>query len=211
MLTIEVQKREVTGKKVASLRAGGVMPAVVYGKKQETTPIQMNERQFEALWKEAGESTVVSLKGLDGEVNALIYSVDRDPVKGQLRHVDFYAVEKGQRVEVEVPIDFVGTAPAVKELGGTLVKVMYNVTVDAEPTNIPSEVTVDISSLKDFDAQLVAGNVNLPSGVTLVTDAEEVIALAATVSEEEETDSEAPDFSAIQVEKKGKAEEPAAE
>ncbi|MEN9390490.1 MAG: hypothetical protein RLZZ283_590 [Candidatus Parcubacteria bacterium] len=182
-LDIKASKRTALGKAVADLRKGGEMPAVVYGPKQESTSITLNTREFEKLFKAAGESTVVNVS-IDGEtVPTLIHEVDHDPLTGTVRHADFYAIVKGQKVSVQVPLEFVGESPAVKE-GANLVKTMHELEVEADPMNLPHELMVDISTLAAIGDQVLAQDITLPSGVTLVTNAEEVIALIAAANEE---------------------------
>ena len=197
-----------------TLRGAGKMPAVFYGRKQESTPITLEQREFEKVWKKAGENTVVNLQGEGDEVQALIHDVDRHPVSGIPRHADFYVFEKGQKLKIKIPIEWTGVSPAVKDLGGVLVKVMYELEIEAEPKNLPQKLEVDISPLATFDSVITAKEVKLPEGVALVASPDEVI--ASVYEPKEEVVEEAPvDLSAIEVVKKGKeaapGEEPAGE
>lgn len=203
MHTLAVTPRTETGK-----REDGQMPAVVYGPKQDATPVTVNAREFERVLKQAGESTVIELTGLGSPVQVLIHEVDRNPVTTLPRHADFYAVEKGAKVEVAVPVTFEGEAPAVK-LGGNLVKVMHEIEVEAAPANLPHEIVVDLSALKEIGDQIRVADIKAPAGVEIKSDAEEVIVLAQEATQEEETEGAAPDMSAIEVEQKGKGEEEA--
>jgi large subunit ribosomal protein L25 len=207
VIQLQAKKRDGKGsKQSALLRADGFIPAVVYGKKEDTTPITLSEKDFQKAFEEAGESTVLELVGVGDTKEVLIHDIDRDPLRGLVRHVDLYAIEKGKPVEVSVPIEFIGVAPAEKELGGTLMKVMHEVEIEALARDLPHEVVLDISILKTFEDQAHASDIVMPSGVTLKTDAEEVVALVNEAKEEEEEPVEAPDLSAIEVEKKGKEE-----
>ena len=151
-----ILKAEIRDKatKLDNLRKAGRMPAVFYGKKEASTPISINSTDFLKVWKEAGESSVVVLETKDGEKESLIHDIDFDPIKGTPRHVDFYVFEKGHKVQVEVPLEFIGVAPAEKDLGGSLVKVLYNLEIEAMPKDLPHNLTVDISSLIDFEKQV---------------------------------------------------------
>ena len=203
MLKLNTEKRE-GGKTVADAK----IPAVFYGPKAESTPVWVNEIDFLKVWKEAGESTVVTLT-LDGvDHDTLIHEVDREPVKGKIRHVDFYVLEKGKKVEIAIPLEFIGVSEAVKTLGGTLVKVLHEVEIEAMPKDLPHTLEVDISSLVDFQSQVHAKDIKLPSGVTLKTDEEEVVALVMEAKEEEVEAPAEIDMSAIEVtDQKGKKEE----
>jgi len=208
-MQLVAEKRSTTGKGVRALREEGKMPAVVYGPKQEALAIEVVLRDFAKTLETAGESTVVSLMVDGTEHNVLIHDVDRDPVTGTPRHAAFYAIVKGQKVEVAVPIEFTGVAPAVKELNGNLLKALHELEVEADAMNLPHEIIVDVSGLDVLDKQILAGDITLPAGVTLKTGAEEVV--ATVVAAKEETEPEvvtAPDMESIGIsEERGKKEE----
>lgn len=209
MLKLKVAKREAS-EVAEDVRAAGLIPAVVYGPKQEATSVKVNYQEFEKAFKEAGESTVVILD-LDGaEHETLIHDVDFHPVRGNVAHVDFYAIEKGKKVQVHVPLAFEGVSPAEKNLGATLVKVMHEVEVEAMPKDLPHEIAVDVSALVDLESQIHASDLKMPAGVTLLSEPEEVIAIVQAVEEFTEEPVAQVDISAIEVEKKGKKEEEAA-
>lgn len=205
-ITLDAQKRTKIGK-VESLRKEGFIPAVFYGKKESSTPIQIKKSDFLKAWKAAGESTVISIK-TDGEtVDALIRDVDLDPIRHEPRHVDFYVFEKGHKMEVDIPLEFVGTSPVVKDLGGVLVKSLHEIKIKADPSKLPHQIEVDIASLIDFNSQILAKDIKMPSGVELALDEDEVVATVAAPREEKEEEAAPVDLSQIEVEKKGKKEE----
>ncbi|HQU08019.1 MAG: hypothetical protein B7X04_03440 [Parcubacteria group bacterium 21-54-25] len=207
MLTLTAEKREVFGKRMKALRAAARMPAVVYGPKQEATPITLSLKEFEKVLKEAGESSVVALAGISNQpLSVLIHDVDHDPITSIPRHVDFYAIEKGAKVEVAVPLVFAGESPAVKA-GANLVKVLHEIEIEAAAADLPHEISVDISVLANINDQIHVRDIALPKGVVLKSDPEEVIVLVQEVQEEIEVVTETPDMEAIEVEKKGKQEE----
>ncbi|MBX9765426.1 50S ribosomal protein L25 [Patescibacteria group bacterium] len=207
VIELKAAKRGVSGKGVQALRKDGLMPAIVYGPKQEALPVEMNQREFAKVLEKAGESTVISLS-VDGEAhNVLIHEVDFDPVTSMARHADFYAIVKGQKVKVEVPLKFVGESLAVKQ-GANLVKAMHELEIEADPMNLPQNLTVDISVLAEIDAHITAKDIALPEGVTLVTGADEVVATVVEAKEEEVAPIAAPDMTAIETSvERGKKEE----
>lgn len=209
MITLDIKTRKgtLTSESNDTLRANGFMPSVVYGKKTPSTPISVSQKDFMKVYKQAGESSVVTLKGDAGNFDVLIQDVALDPVSDMPIHVDFYAFEKGKKLEVEVPLEFVGVAPAVKDLGGSLVKVLHELKISAEPQNMPHSIEVDISSLATFESQILASQIKLPAGVDLMENPDEVVASAAEPKAEEVEESAPIDLSAIEVEKKGKKEE----
>ncbi|MES3004505.1 MAG: 50S ribosomal protein L25 [Patescibacteria group bacterium] len=206
MFTLDAQTRDKS-QNLDTLRNEGKMPAVFYGKKNESTPITITQKEFIKVWKAAGESGVVAIKTDKGSVDTLIKDIAVDPVTDLPVHADFYVFEKGKKIEVSVPLEFVGVSPAVKDLSGNLVKALQELKISADPQHIPHEITVDISTLVDFDSQIVAGDLKLPTGVELVELATEVVAAVARPREEKEEESAPVDLSAIEVEKKGKKEE----
>lgn len=193
-------------RKLSAIRAEGFVPGVYYGHKEVATPCVFPMIAFKKVWKTAGESTVVTLEMPKGKVSALIHEVQVDPVKGQPIHVDFYALEKGQEVIVHIPLEFTGVSGAVKDLGGSLVKVLHEVEVKGQPENLPHNFVIDISPLEALDSQILAESIVLPKGITLVTHGTDVVA-AIAVAKEEPIDAPVMDLSAIEVEKKGKKEE----
>jgi len=206
MLTLKAEIRDVNNL-ADDIRKAGKVPAVFYGKKEASTPISISKVDFLKIWKEAGESSVVTLDTPDGEKDSLIQDVDIDPVTGVPLHADFYVFEKGHKVKVALPLEFIGIAPAVKDLGGMLVKVLHELKVEAMPKDLPHNLTVDTSTLSSFNDQVLAGNIILPNGVTLLENPEEVVALVSAPREEKEEEVVPIDLTQIEVEKKGKDEE----
>ncbi len=200
MLSLNAEARTLFGKKVRKLRGEGKFPLVAYGKKGTLGSYSVGMADFKKLFKEAGESTVINLITPEGERDVLIHDISYDPVTSEPVHADLYVIEK-------VPVEFTGTSYAVKSLSGVLVKVLYEVEVEAEPRNLPHALTIDISKLATFEDKLHASDIALPAGVVLIENPEEVIALVQAPKEEKEEEAVPVDLTAIEVEKKGKKEE----
>ena len=207
-VTLTVSKRDATGAAGKRTLAAGRMRAVVYGPKQESLPIEVSSQEFTKVLRDAGESTVIELSGLGEPMQVLIHDVERDPVTNVPRHADFYAIEKGAKVEVAVPFEFVGESPAVKQ-GANLVKVMHEVEIEAAPADLPHQIEIDISVLAAVGDQIHVSDIVPPKGVVIKAGSEEVVALIQEVAVEAEETPTAVDMSAIQVEEKGKKEEEA--
>jgi large subunit ribosomal protein L25 len=175
MFTLEVKKRDIK-EKPDLIRKNGLIPAVFYGKKEKSTPISVSAAEFVKLFKQAGESSVITLKGEGVDVEALITEVDVHPVTGKARHADFYVFEKGKKIEIDVPVEFVGVAPAIKELGGTLIKVLRTLKISAFPKDLPHKLDVNISKLVDFKSVIHANEIKLPANVELVEQGLEIVA-----------------------------------
>jgi large subunit ribosomal protein L25 len=189
METITAQKRELKGKKVQNLRNQGLLPAVLYGKGKSTESISVNAIEFSKLWKNAGESSIVELKMQDGKENVLINDVARDPLSGNPIHADFYIVDMTKSVEVAIKLNFIGESP-VEKAGGILIKVMHELNIEALPTNLPHELVVDLSLLKDIDHPLKVSDIPVPDGVTILAEQNETVALGEERKKEEELDEE---------------------
>ncbi len=192
--------------KLATVRLNGMVPAVVYGASMENTSISVSSIEFIKVFKEAGESSTIVLDLGNKKVDVLIHDVQFDPVKSFPLHVDFLAVDMNKPVEVTIPLEFTGVAPAEKSGLGTLVKALHEVEIKALPKDLPHNFVIDISSLNTLEDKIHVRDIKLGSGVTMLTDAEEIVALVAIVKEVKEEDV-AIDLSAIEVEKKGKKEE----
>ena len=196
----------VTPREAATGTRAGDIPGVVYGPKQESLPLSMDRRTFEKLFRDAGESTIINLEGVSDEViEVLIHDVTFDPVKGDVQHVDFYAIERGKELTTNVTLEFEGESPAVKD-GGVLTKALYEIEVTCRPSKLPPHLVVDISSITELETPIRVKDLEVPEGVTINTDPEETVAVVVPVQEEAEEPVEAVDMDAIEVEEKGKGE-----
>lgn len=203
-ITLKVSERTERGKQLSKLRQDGVLPAVVYGPKEGTVAIKLDAKEFEKIFKEAGESSVMVLSGAGEDKEVLVQDVAYDVLKGNIEHVDFYAIEKGKEVTVNVPLEFTGEAPAIK-LGGSLTKALHEIEVTCKPADLPHEIVVDVSSLATFEDHIRVKDLNIPAGVKISNDPEEMVAVVIEAKEEVE-EPVAIDMDAIEVEQKGKEE-----
>ena len=210
MFTLATEKRDAK-KGLAKLRKEGRMPAVFYGSKTASKPVSVLTNDFQKVWHDAGESSVIALETPEGKLDVLIHEVMLDPVRGEPIHADFYVIDAKKKVTVTVPIVFEGVSPAVKDLGGTLVKVMYEMEIEVLPKHLPHEIKVDISMLKDFDSQISVKDIVLPESAEATDNLEEVGAMVTKKAEEKEEAVAPIDLSAIEGEKKGKKEEEGSE
>ncbi len=208
--TLKVEKRDIKAD-VAAIRKAGRIPAVFYGKKEASTPISILATDFVKAYKSAGESTVVILVGEGIEVESLIHDMDLHPVTGKPLHADFYVFEKGKKIKVGVPLEFVGVAPAMKELGGSLIKVLHDIEIEALPKDLPHKIEVDITALVDFKSTIKASDIKLPPGVELAIKGDDIVASVAEPKEEIEEAAAPVDLSTIEVAKKGKEAKEGAE
>jgi large subunit ribosomal protein L25 len=165
------------------------VPGVVFGKGEESTPVQDDVKTFETLYRSAGRTSVVKfrLPGHSRATSGIIKSVQRHPLSGSPIHVDFFLVNLKQEMEIDVPLVFTGEAPAVEETGGTLLHNLSSIHVKALPTDIPHEVTVDVSVLKTLDVAIHVRDLSLNRDlVQVLTDGETLVATVVPPRVEEE-------------------------
>lgn len=210
MFELEIEERDVKAN-LADVRKSGRIPAVFYGPKAKSTSFFIDKVQFKKVLKDAGESSIVRLKGASGNTDVLVHDVQYEPIRHEPVHVDFYVVEKDKKTQVEVHLEFIGESPAVKDLGGILVKVLHEIEVEALPQDLPHNINVDISTLTAIDGHITVKDIVMPKGVTAITKGEEIVALVSEAAKEEETPVASIDLSSIEVEKKGKKEEESSE
>lgn len=204
--SFSVQKRDAQAEET---RAQGKIPGVIYGPEMEPISVMADYNGFEKLLKEAGESSLIDFKVEGGEtIKALIQDVQLEPVKGKMIHFDLRQINMKQTMHANVVLKFVGEAPAVKEQGGTLVKVSEEVEVKCLPQDLVSEIEVDLSVLKTCDDVIHVKNLVLPTGIQIVNDPDTVVAKVAAALTEEQLkameETPAPTVEQVEVEKKGK-------
>ena len=188
--SLSAQVRTLFGKKSKMLRSRGWLPGVVYGPKTDTLSIQIPSRDFSLVYQNAGNTGIIDLqiKNKEGKIiqkDVLIKDVQRHHLDSTPRHVDFYEIEKGKKLTVNVPLNFQGEAPGVKN-GGILVKSMEELEIEALPKNIPQFITVDLSSLKDFGQTIYLKDLVLPADIECSVDPNTpIVTLNAPITEEE--------------------------
>ncbi len=191
---LKVQRRAVVGKKVKALRRQGLLPAIVYGRGIEPIPIQLDAREASRILSGISGSTLIDLE-VDGEKHTvLIRDTQQDPIRRDLLHIDFYKVAMDTAIRTTVPLEFVGEAPAVTDVGGILVTSLNEIEVEALPGDLPDRIVVDLEVLTDLDQTITVGDLFAGERVTVLTDADEVVAhvvAQAVVVEEEEEEEEA--------------------
>ncbi len=189
-----VSQREKVGKAAKHLRKAGLIPANIYGHKEESQAVQIDAVAFEALRRAHKTSGIITLR-MDGDSKmqtALVRHVQRNPVNGKILHIDFFRVSLTERIVMKVPLHFVGEAPGVKNESGVLLHLLDTLEVECAAQDIVNTFEVDVSSLEHIDDTLHASDVKLPQGFKLITDPEESIAkVAATRAEKAEEAEEA--------------------
>lgn len=208
-LKIEARPRRVLGKQVSALRRQGLLPAVLYGRGISPQPLELEARAAAKILSRVSGSTLIELT-VNGETHTvLVREVQRDPIRTDIRHVDFLKVAMDVAIRTEVPLEFVGEAPAVKTYGGVLVTGLDSIEVEALPGDLPDRVMVDLSALTAIGQSIAVGDLYAGQNVKVLTPADEVVArvMAQAV---EEVEMAAPALEAVEpevIERPKKAEE----
>ncbi len=186
-IQLKSKTRDVIGKKVKKSRKESLIPAVLYGNKIASRPLWVNYLDFSKTYEKTGESTILELD-IDekNKANVLIHDVQFDPITGKFSHIDFFQVRMDQKIETEVPLEFIGESEAVKANGGVLIKSLDAIPVSCFPADLPSRIEVDISSLKTFNDVIKVKNLGISSEVKIQVDSETVVANVTPPRSEEE-------------------------
>lgn len=187
-MTVDKKKIQVKTREKGGKVEEGMMPVVLYGAKRENISLLVDKREFTNLYSEAGESTLITLEieGKKEKPFVLIYDIQRNPLNGEIIHADFFEPNLKEEVETEVPLVFLGEAPAVKDFDGTLVKNMHSVNVKALPQNLPHEIQVNIEMLKTLDDVIHIRDLDIPTDVELLHDDGAVIVMISSPENVEE-------------------------
>ncbi len=178
--TITATGRDERGKGAARrLRRDGRVPAVVYGRGEETRAVSLDAHELEVLFSRISvENTVIELaieggKGRPKSLRALVREVQIHPYRRDILHVDFYQLHAGEKVDVEVPIRLIGTAAGVK-MGGVMQHSLHDLSLRCLPESIPESIEIDISML-EIGESVHVGELRVPDGVDIETDLDRTV------------------------------------
>lgn len=190
--TLAGNKREALGRKVKKLRSTGQVPASIFGKKIESTSVSVALDQFLRVYKEAGETGLVELT-VSGSVRpVLIHHVQKDPVTSAILNIEFHEVDLKVKVHANVPLVTIGESPAVTQKKGVVLTILDEIEVEALPMDLPEKIEVDVSALSEVNAEVKVGDLKIPTGVTVLSDASlTVVKIGSLVSKEAEAEAAA--------------------
>ena len=168
-MTLTAAPRTTLGKKNAGLRADGKVPAVAYGRAKESVSIEVDARELDKVFEQAGYNQIVDVKiGDEKPQGALIHDVQRNGRTGTIIHADLYLVRMDETLRTEIPLHFIGESTAVYQDEGTLVKNVEEIEVECLPGNLVENITVDISVLDDFEKTITLADLVIPAGIKLL-------------------------------------------
>ncbi|UCC60850.1 MAG: 50S ribosomal protein L25 [Dehalococcoidia bacterium] len=176
-IELSATTRDIVGKKVRFLRREGITPANLYGHNVKSTALQIDTIELKHTLSKAGKSSLVALKVDDAKKPKMVVvrDIQREPLTGSLLHVDLYQVKMAEKIKLDVPLLFIGEAPAIKDRGGILVQNMNTVEVECLPANMPHNIEVDLSVLSEIDQAVHVRDLTVEEGVTIITDPEQSI------------------------------------
>ncbi len=176
ILALNLQTRDKS-EKVKDLRKSNIIPAEFYGKGVENKSLQVDYQTFRRLFRQAGGNTVLELHVDDGKekYNALVHEVSYHPVTDVITHIEFINVSMNEEIHTHIPLKLVGMAPAVKELAGVLVNNLDQIEVKCLPKDMIHDIEVNIESLVDFTNSIHVGDLNVPSKITVLTPADQLV------------------------------------
>jgi len=172
---LRLSKRDILGKKVRFLRRQGITPANLYGPTIESIPLQAETHVLERLIARVGKNAMVNLR-IDGQPRlAMIRDIQRDPLTGALLHVDFFQVEATHKVTVEIPLTFIGEAPAAKSARGILIQNLNSLEVAGLPADLPRSIEVDLSVLTEIGQAIHVREIPIDDKLEVLTDPDQVV------------------------------------
>ncbi len=175
-LELKAEPRELTRGRVKELRQQGIIPAVVYGKNRETQQVQINSRDLGKILSEAGTHQLISLKiGSKKPVMTLARDIQRDVIRRDYLHVDFFMVRMDEKVTARVPLVIEGTAPGVQDQGGVLTQNMDEIEIECLPSDLISSIPVDISNLMEFNEFISVSELQVPDTITVMSDPDSMV------------------------------------
>ncbi|HPN55013.1 MAG TPA: 50S ribosomal protein L25 [Candidatus Moranbacteria bacterium] len=187
--TLKAKIREITGKKVNDLRKKDIIPAVIYGHEVKPQNLAVNYLDFNRAFEKSGESSLIELEVEGKKSNVLVHDVQTDPISGRFSHIDFFKVNMKEEVETEIPLEFVGESPAVKELGGVLIKSLDEISVKCLPADLPEKYEIDLSKLATFDDVIAVKDLKVSDKIEILVDGETIIASVQEPRSQEELES----------------------
>ena len=192
MLILKAKIRSVHGRKTEDLRKNGCLPAVLYGPGlKKNLDLEVDYKEFVNVFQETGRTSFLQLEveENDGKPRVflvLVNNIQKNPLTLALSHIDFYQPAATKEIKVKVPLIFEGEAGAVKNFGGTLVKNIQEIQVQALPQNLPHEIKINLETLNELEKSILVKDLVIPAGVKILKNPEEIIVQVMPPEEIEE-------------------------
>lgn len=183
-VTINAEKRSLTGKQVKVLRREGKIPAVIYGKGVESTPIVLDLRDTTNTLAKISSSTILNINLAGKEQPTLVREIQKNYLRNEIIHIDFLAVSLKEKLRTAVGINLVGEAPVLKEFEALIVSGIEHIEVECLPQDLPEAIEVDLSVLKEIGDAVYVKDLPMPANVQFLTNPEDLVVVASAVKEE---------------------------
>ncbi len=206
-MELQTAPRTAFQKANKNLRRKGLIPANFYGRGMPNQSLEIGQTDFQKVFKEAGENTVIYLNLAGKKQPTLVHEVQYDPVSHEVLHVDFYGVRMDEKIKTMVPLEFTGEAPAVKEKGGVLNKGVLEIEVEALPADLPHSLAADLSGLAELNQSIYVKDIKVPKNVKILLDPETAVATVTEPAPEEEVTPPSAEVAEVKVETEEKKAE----
>ncbi len=170
VMKLEAAPRTITKHSAREVRETGQVPGEIYGLKKENSSVSVDDKSLGKILETHGESVVLDLSVAGNNEPVVLQDLQVHPVTGDFVHVDFLRINMDEPITVPVHFEFVGTSPAIKELGGVLVKNMTEIDVTCLPADVPLSISVDLTKLVTFDDKFNVTDLIAIEGLTFNED-----------------------------------------
>jgi len=187
-LTLKAAKRDILGKKTRFLRRQGIIPTHIFGHNIKSLALQCDTAKLQRIIAQAGTTRLIALE-IEGDKrprSVFIREIQKDEVRGQLLHVDFYQVRKEEKIKADVPLVLVGEAPAMQIKGRMLTHALTSISVECLPDKLPPQIEIDLSRLEEVEQAIYVSDIALSPDITLITDPTQLIVKVSEVVVEKE-------------------------
>lgn len=190
--SLQANDRKVFGRKVSQIRVKGLLPGNIYGRKLESRSVSVDVKEFAAIFSKTGETGLIDIIIDNKKIPVLVHQVQLDPIKGLPLHVDFHQVDLKEKISAQIPVEVVGESPAEKQNVGTVVQYLNEIEIEALPTDLPENFTVDVSQLENVDQQITVADLKVDTGKIEVLENPESIIVKVEPPQKEEVPVAAP-------------------
>lgn len=183
---LKAEQRKLSGRKVKTIRTQGLIPGNIYGKKIKSEAVQVDKKEFETLYKEVGETGLITLQVGSEDHPVLVNNVQKHPISDEPIHIDFRQVDLKTKVTAAVPVEVTGESPAEKQAIGTVVQYLKEVEIEALPTDLLEKFEVDTSGLAEVDQAIYVKDLKFDkSKVEIKTGGDEIVVKVEPPQKEE--------------------------
>lgn len=192
-MELQIQTRQIFGKKTKNLRQQGLIPAELYGHQTENKHLAVSAKEFQKIFKEAGENTIINLIAEENKIiPTMIHEVQTDPLSDQILNIDFYQIKMSEKIRVPIPFVFIGEAPAVKNFGGILVKTLQEIETEALPADLPHNIQIDLTKLDAIGKSIAVKDIIANDKIKFLSAPETLIATVIEAQVEEIAEEKIP-------------------